>query len=44
MTGLVQVTNALNLDLIQRTLLNDLAAWNPVPSFVLLNSPSEVKS
>ena len=30
--------------LLQRTLSNNLTAWNPVPSSVLLNSPAEVKS
>ena len=30
-------------DLLQRTLSNDLAEWNPVPSSVLLNSHAEIK-
>ena len=31
-------------DLLQRTVSNDLAEWNPVPSSVLLNSPAKLKS
>ena len=36
--------NTIVLDLLQRTLSNDLAEWNLVPSSVLLNNPAEIKS
>ena len=40
----VKVRNIIVLVLLQTTLSNDLAAWNPVPSSVSLNRPAEGKS
>ena len=38
----VVARNIIVSDLLQRTLSNSLAAWNPVSSSVLINSPAEV--
>ena len=38
----VVVRNIIVSDVLQKTLSNDLAAWNQVPFSVLLNSPAEM--